>query len=95
MQLKYGFVSVDDHVQETPNLWIDRLRNKFGDRVPHLITAKDGSEQWFVDGQMTIADIAVLAYTRFADEGGFDITPRRNVTNWISRCEAELGIARH
>ena len=42
---------------------------------------------------MTIADIALLAYTRFADEGGFDVTPRRNVTDWISRCEAELGIA--
>ena len=28
MQLKYGFISVDDHVQETPNLWVDRLRKK-------------------------------------------------------------------
>ena len=35
MQLKYGFISVDDHVQEVPNLWIDRLKKKFGDRMPH------------------------------------------------------------
>ena len=31
MNLKYGFISVDDHVQEVPNLWIDRLKKKFGD----------------------------------------------------------------
>ena len=28
MQLKYGFISVDDHVQEVPNLWIDRVEKK-------------------------------------------------------------------
>ena len=25
MNLKYGFISVDDHVQEVRNLWTDRL----------------------------------------------------------------------
>ena len=54
MQLKYGFISVDDHVQEVPNLWIDRLKKKFGDRWPHLATTKDGSEQWFLDGQLLL-----------------------------------------
>ncbi len=52
MHLKYGFISVDDHVQETPNLWTSRVQKKFADRVPHLVTAKDGSEQWFLDGQV-------------------------------------------
>ena len=33
MHLKYGFISVDDHVQEVPNLWSDRLKKKFADRV--------------------------------------------------------------
>src|SRR5258706_15498910 len=61
MHLKYGFISVDDHVQETPKLWSDRLENKFGDRVPHLVTAKDGSEQWFVDGQMLLDGRAARA----------------------------------
>ncbi len=28
MQLKYGFISVDDHVQEVPKLWVDRRREK-------------------------------------------------------------------
>ena len=50
MQLKYGFISVDDHVQEVPKLWVDRVEKKFCDRVPHLATAKDGNEQWILDG---------------------------------------------
>ena len=31
MNLKYGLVSVDDHIQEVPNLWTERLReDKYG-----------------------------------------------------------------
>jgi glutathione S-transferase len=41
---------------------------------------------------MTIADIALLAYTRLAHEGGFDLAPRRNVRAWIGRCEDVLGL---
>lgn len=54
MQLKYGFISVDDHVQETPDLWTGRVAKKFGDRVPHIVAAKDGSEQWVLDGQILL-----------------------------------------
>jgi glutathione S-transferase len=41
---------------------------------------------------MTIADIALLAYTRLAHEGGFDLAGRSNVRAWIERCEGELGL---
>jgi glutathione S-transferase len=41
---------------------------------------------------LTVADIALLAYTRLAGEGGFDLSTRRNVMNWISRCEQALGL---
>jgi hypothetical protein len=52
MHLKYGLISVDDHIQEPPSLWTDRLsKNRFGDRVPHLERAVDGTERWMVDGQ--------------------------------------------
>jgi len=65
--LKYGFISVDDHVQEVPNLWIDRLKKKFGDRVPHLETMKDGSEQWLMDGQLLLDGRAARAGALMAD----------------------------
>jgi glutathione S-transferase len=42
---------------------------------------------------MSVADIALLAYTRLAPEGGFDLSARLAVRHWIARCEAELGLA--
>jgi glutathione S-transferase len=41
---------------------------------------------------MTIADISLLAYTRLAGEGGFDLSGRRNLRAWIGRCETVLGL---
>jgi len=52
------------------------------------------SRFWFVGEALTIADIALVAYTRLAHEGGFDLTPRRNVRNWIERCERVLALTR-
>ena len=46
-----GLISVDDHVQETPELWTRRLsKAKWGDRLPHLETRPDGTQRWVVDG---------------------------------------------
>jgi len=67
MQLKFGFISVDDHVQETPDLWTSRVAKKFADRVPQLVTAKDGSQQWFVDGQMLLEGRTARAGALMAD----------------------------
>jgi glutathione S-transferase len=47
----------------------------------------------FLTGEdLTIADIALVAYTRLAHEGGFDMRNRRNVCAWIARCEDVLGL---
>lgn len=48
--------------------------------------------QLAVDGYMagksyTLADIALFAYTHKAHEGGFDLTPFKNVRSWIERIE--------
>lgn len=52
MELNHGLISVDDHVQETPDLWTQRLsRSRWGDRIPHLAKRADGTEYWVVDGQ--------------------------------------------
>lgn len=47
---------------------------------------------WFVGDTMTVADIALLAYTRLAHEGGFDLSARSHVRAWIERSETALGI---
>jgi glutathione S-transferase len=36
--------------------------------------------------------MALLAYTRLAHEGGFDLSSRPNVGAWIALCEAALGL---
>jgi glutathione S-transferase len=41
---------------------------------------------------LTLADIALVAYTRVADEGGFVLGDYPNVVAWIARVEAALGI---
>jgi predicted TIM-barrel fold metal-dependent hydrolase len=47
------FASVDDHVQEPPDLWTRRLsEGKWGTRIPHLEGQPDGSERWMVDGKL-------------------------------------------
>jgi predicted TIM-barrel fold metal-dependent hydrolase len=54
VELKYGLISVDDHVLERPNLWTDRLsRGRWGDRIPHLERASDGVDRWVIDGRVS------------------------------------------
>lgn len=49
----------------------------------------------FIAGdRLTVADIALVAYTRVADEGGFDLAPYPALRGWIARVEIALGIPR-
>ena len=45
-----------------------------------------------VGGQLSLADIALVAYTRLAHEGGFDLAAYPAVRGWIVRLEADLKI---
>jgi glutathione S-transferase len=48
--------------------------------------------EYFVGSAMTLADIALVAYTRVAHEGGFDLSEFPSVHRWVMRVEADLGI---
>jgi len=50
-------------------------------------------KSFFVGEALSVADIALLAYTRLAGEGGFDLSRRPNLTTWITRCETALELA--
>ena len=68
MQLKYGFISVDDHVQEPPDLWTQRLsKNRWGDRIPAYRARQRRTERWVVDGQMLLDGCAGRAGALMAD----------------------------
>ena len=48
----------------------------------------------FLIGDMfSLADVALLAYTRVAHEGGFDLAAYPAVRRWIAACEARLKLS--
>jgi len=57
-----------------------------------LEQALKGSD-YLVENRLTLADIALVAYTRVAHEGGFDLDPHRGIRAWIGRVETDLAIA--
>lgn len=48
--------------------------------------------EFFVGETLTIADIALYAYTHVAHEAGFDLEPLPAVRGWLERVEAQPGI---
>jgi uncharacterized protein len=45
------FISTNEHVIESPDVWTSRLTGKqWADRIPHIAAKNDGSEVWLIDG---------------------------------------------
>jgi len=52
MTVNNFFISVDEHIQEHPEVWTKRLsRAKWGDRIPRVERNSDGVEHWIIDGR--------------------------------------------
>ena len=47
---------------------------------------------FLVGERLTLADVALVAYTRVAHEGGFDLGAYPAVKAWVSRVESALGV---
>jgi len=47
---------------------------------------------YLVGDKLSLADIACVAYTRWAHEGGFDINEFPAVRRWVARIETDLGL---
>jgi glutathione S-transferase len=76
-----------------PESVADRLEGwqKQGNRALGAMERHLDRREWFVGDSMTIADIALYAYTHVADEGGFDLEPFRAVRSWLERVAAQPG----
>ncbi|MEM9421742.1 MAG: glutathione S-transferase family protein, partial [Pseudomonadota bacterium] len=46
--------------------------------------------EYLVGDSITLADIALVAYTRLAPEGGFDLSRYPGIMAWIKRAEGDL-----
>jgi len=76
-----------------PESVADRLEGwqKQGNRALGAMERHLDRREWFVGDSMTIADIALYAYTHVADEGGFDLEPFRAVRSWLERVAEQPG----
>lgn len=63
-----------------------------GEAALALMDCTLAGRAWLAGETMTIADIALLPYTRLAHEGGFDLSSRGHLRGWIRRCEEQLGL---
>jgi glutathione S-transferase len=50
-----------------------------------------GGRSWLVRDRMTLADIALYAYTHVADEGGFELDRYPAIGAWLERVAGEPG----
>ena len=68
------------------------MRVERGDKALDLMETMIKGREWFAGEALSVADIALIAYTRLAHEGGFDMASRPRVMAWIGRAEKALGL---
>jgi glutathione S-transferase len=72
---------VEPRIVERANKALDRLELGLKGR------------RWLVGDRLSIADIALLPYTRLAHEGGFDLASRPAISEWVRTCEVGLRLS--
>jgi glutathione S-transferase len=76
-----------------PEAFADRVeeRRAAGYRALDAMERHLADRRYFVGERLTLADIALYAYTHVADEGGFDLEPRTAIRAWLERVASEPG----
>jgi glutathione S-transferase len=76
-----------------PEAFADRVEERTAAGYRALDALERGLEgrDWLVGSGMTIADIALYAYTHVADEGGFDLGRYPAILPWLERVASEPG----
>lgn len=73
--------------------WADRLVEKHerGYQALDVMERQLGSRRYFVGERLSIADLALYAYTHMANEGDFNLERYPEVRAWLARVAAEPG----
>jgi glutathione S-transferase len=72
---------------------IDPKLYERGEKALDVLNEQLSRAQWIAGDDFTLADIALLAYTRLAHEGGFELAKFPRVRDWVHRAEHVLDIA--
>jgi glutathione S-transferase len=81
----YSQLPREQYEKRLPRLWENGAR-ALGAMDEHLL-----GREWFVGDSITLADIALFAYTHVAEEGGFELGPYPSIRAWLERVAAEPG----
>ena len=71
---------------------LDPEKVKRGYAALARMNAQLAATGFLVGDVLTLADVALLAYTRVAHEGGFDLAGYPAVRRWIAVCEGRLNL---
>ena len=63
-----------------------------GNKALDFMDAALTHRAYLVGDRLSLADICLIAYTRLAHEGGFDLTSRPAVRQWINQVETDLSL---
>ena len=64
-----------------------------GERALGVLEEALSGRTYLVGDRLSVADIALVAYTRLAHEGGFVLSHRPAIRKWIAQCERDLKIS--
>ena len=78
---------------DVPESEIDPMLMQKGRRALGVMELRLMAREFIVGEHFTLADVALVAYTRVAHEGGFDLEDFPAVRSWVHRVERELGLA--
>jgi glutathione S-transferase len=83
--IAYSQLPREQYEKRLPRLWAD------GARALDTMERHLAERSWFVGDSMTLADIALYAYTHAAEEGEFDLSAHSAIRRWLDRVAAEPG----
>lgn len=74
-------------------LWRDRIAEARvkGEAALAVMETTLARQPYLAGESLTIADIALYAYTHVAEQGDYDLTPYPALRAWLARCQAQLG----
>ena len=72
---------------------LDPDKVKRGYAALDTMEAHLAASRFFAGEAVSLADVSLLAYTRVAHEGGFDLDRYAAIRRWIGEAEAHLGLA--
>jgi glutathione S-transferase len=79
------------YLKRDPDQLDPRLLDRGAAALQRMELALSASD-YLVDARLSLADIALVAYTRLADTAGFDLGLYPAVQAWVGRVEGDLGL---